>query len=239
MNDFPDWTPEFVRPLLTSLGRNRASRAARRIAFELLLNDRRMQPVYNQFLRRDRKSGDFLYPAKLRKRNQSLEMAQLAALREVLCVVINAAGDRISVSKLEQLHRANQRWGTLATQLRELAHDMHSALEFGLLGFDDRKSKALGARDGIALLHVANWLDHQISALRRPGDPLIVKRLRGDPVARGVQIMISIKMKEQFGDRLDGTAATLTSIALATAATPRISRSALAKRKAPKKRTAR
>jgi hypothetical protein len=181
MIELPNWTPEFVRPLLGELDRNPACIGERRVALDRLANDKRMRSVYDEFLRHDRKSDKFLYPAKIRKRDQLDDAAQLTALREVLCVVMSAAGDRMSVSKLEQLRDAKRRWGDLAVQLRGLAHDIGMAMESGLLGFNDPQSKTLGARDVIALYHIANWLDHQTTALRRPGDPLIVKRHRGDP----------------------------------------------------------
>jgi hypothetical protein len=85
MINLPDWTPEYVRPLLTQLDRNRACSGDRRVAFERLVNNKRMKSAYEQFFRRDRKTGAFLYPAKTRKRNQTYQDAQLAALREVLC----------------------------------------------------------------------------------------------------------------------------------------------------------
>ena len=58
---------------------------------------------------------------------------------------------------------------------------------------------------------------------RRRDDPLIVDRNRGDPIVRGVQIIIGVKLEEQFADRLDGTGATLASVALGTETSPRVS----------------
>jgi hypothetical protein len=239
MITLPDWTPTFVRPLLKQLDLNPACKGQRRIAFERLVNDKRMHAVYDQFSRRDRKSDTFLYPAKKRAHKQTFEQAQLAALRQVLQVTISAAGDRVSVSKLEQLDDARERWGELASQLRALARDLDLAIDLGQLGLDDRKSRRQAERDIIGLIHVANWLDCQTLTLRPPEDPLIVRRNRGDPVVRGVQILVSRTFKEQFGVRLDGTAATLASVALGAKASARVSRSALTAKKPEKKRTAR
>jgi hypothetical protein len=104
--------------------------------------------------------------------------------------------------------------------------------------YDSGLSEAVARHDAQALMRVANWMDHLTSSARRPGDPLIVKRHRGDPIARGVQITIGVKLEEQFGERLDGTAATLTSVALGVEASARASQSALTKRKSPKRRSA-
>ena len=64
---------------------------------------------------------------------------------------------------------------------------------------------------------------------------MLVKKVRGDPVARGVQILTATKLEKLFGKRLDGTAATLASVALGVKASARASRSALSKTKPSKK----
>ncbi|MET4218174.1 hypothetical protein ABIB00_003391 [Bradyrhizobium sp. LB14.3] len=235
----PGWIPELVRPILELMSANPACTGQRRPVFDRLLEDPRMQPVFNEFLRRDRETGDFLYPAKFRNSNQSSEDAQVAAIREVLQLAISAASDRISVSKTEQIDEAGQRWSDQAAQLRIIAHDMALEAELGMLELDDPATPALSSRDVLALLRVAKWLEHLKSGLRRPDDPLMVDRHRGDPIVRGVQIMIGVKLAEQFGERLDGTAATLTSVALDVETTPRTSRSALTEPKLQKRRSAR
>jgi hypothetical protein len=115
---------------------------------------------------------------------------------------------------------------------------MALAAELGMLKLDDPATPALSSRDLLALLRVAKWLEHLKSGLRRPDDPLTVDRHRGDPIVRGVQIMIGVKLAEQFGERLDGTAATLTRVALDAETTPRTSRSALTEPKLQKRRSA-
>jgi hypothetical protein len=233
--NLPDWTPVFLQPLLERMDRHPSCSGHRRAVFERLVTDPKMRMVYDEFVRRDRKTGEFLHRAKNRADEQSVEDAQMSAIREVLQLTVSAASDRISVSKLEQIEEAQQRWGNIATRLRELAHDMELAAKLEMLGLDDPVSKALGMQDLQTLRRVAKWVDHLTSAVRRPGDPLIVRRHRGDPIVRGVQIMISIKLEEQFGERLDGTAATLTSVALGAETTPRVSRSALTERNSTKK----
>lgn len=233
----PSWIPELVRPILELMSANPACTGRRRPVFDRLLEDPRMQPVFNEFLRRDRETGDFLYPAKFRNSEQSSEDAQVTAIREVLQLTISAASDRISVSKIEQIDEAGQRWSDQAAQLRIIAHDMALEAELGMLELDPA-TPALSSRDVLALLRVAKWLEHLKSGLRRPDDPLMVDRHRGDPIVRGVQIMIGVKLAEQFGERLDGTAATLTSVALHVETTPRTSRSALTEPKLQKRRSA-
>jgi hypothetical protein len=230
--NLPKWVPEPVKPLLEQLNTNSACRGRRRPIFDRLAEDQRMRPVYYElFVRRDRETGDFLYPAKSQNSNQSAEDAQVAAIREVLLATINAASDRLSVSKVEEIEDAKRRWGDDATRLRALAHDMGLAAELEMLGFDDPVSQFLAKQDLQALQRVANWLEHLKSSVRPPDDPLVVHRHRGDPIVRAVQITIGGVIEEQFGERLDGTAANLTRVALDVETSPRVSRSALAERK--------
>jgi hypothetical protein len=233
----PDWTPQDIKPILEDMG-NRPLLPGRRVVFERLVNDPRMRHVYTEWLKHDRETGAFRYPAQSSSAELAPHLNQLRAIREVLQLVITAASDQISVTKFENIEEAKGRWRSHAELLRDLAHDLELAAEHGLLGMDDALSRELGSRDIEAVRRVANWLEQLTTAMRRPDDPLVVDRDSGDPVARGVQIMIGIKMEEQFGERLDGTAATLASIALATKTTARVSRSALARKKALKKRTA-
>jgi hypothetical protein len=226
----PNWTPEPVKPILEEMDRHPLSSGPRRAIFERLVTDEQMRNVYGVLFRLDRKAGGFFHPARNIANGQSAEEAQSAAIREVLRLVVTAAGDRIAVTKPEQVEQARLRWLDDVGRLRALAHDLNLAAELGMLGLGDSESRAAISRDAPALLRVANWLEHLTSALRQPDDPLMVGRFRGDPIMRGVTIMIGVKMKEQFGDRLAGTTATLASVALATETSPRVSRSALGSR---------
>ena len=196
-----------------------------------------MQPVYHEFLRRSRETGTFLHPAQNRTCDQSPEDAQINAISEVIQVTINAASDCISVSKIEQVEEAKQRWEDDGKRLCIIARDISLAAELGMLGFDDPQSRSMAFHDAEVLRRVANWLDVLRSSTRRRDDPLIVDRNRGDPIVRGVQIIIGVKLEEQFADRLDGTGATLASVALGTETSPRVSRSALTDRKSSKRRS--
>jgi hypothetical protein len=231
MTQFPDWTPQSVRPILEELDVHPRNVGPRRTVFDRLLTDPRMRDVYDEFLRRNRQTGGFFNPCSETSEGQPAEEAQLGAIRQVLQLVVSAGADRMSVSKIEEIEAAKLRWGDDVKRLRLLAHDLDLAAELGALGIDDCASKAQASQDGDTLRRVANWLDYLTSKTRRPGDPLIVERHRGDPIVRGVQTMISVKLEEQFGSRFDGTAATLTSVALGAETTPRVSRSALAGKK--------
>jgi hypothetical protein len=232
----PEWTPELVKPVLQEIDCQQLL-PGRRAVFERLVNDPRMRHVYTEWLKRDRETGSFHRPARHSSSESSSAAAQVSAIREVLRLTISAASDQISVTKPGQIEEAKLRWLGHAKLLRDLAHDLELAAEHGQFGMNDPLSREIGSHDIEAVRRIANWLEHLTTATRHPDDPLMVDRDSGDPVARGVQIMIGIKMEEQFGERLDGTAATLTSIALATKTTPRVSRSALTRKKAPKKRT--
>jgi len=228
MIDFPDWTPKLVKPILEELYDHPRTSGPRRAVLDRLLTDPRMRVVYDEFLRRDRKTGNFLNRLLSSLEGRSVEEAQLAAIREILQLVVSAAGDKIAVSKIEEIEAAKLRWHDDAKRLRLLAHDIELAAELGMLGIDDTESRVLALQDVELARRLANWLEHLTSAMRRPDDPLIAERHRGDPIVRGVQIMISVKLEETFGERFDGTAATLTSVALGAETSPRVSRSALA-----------
>lgn len=232
MMELPGWTPEPVKPILEELDQHPRTSGPRRAVMDRLLSDPRMQVVYDEFLRRNRQTGTFFHPCRNLVDGRSIEEAQLAAVRELLQLVTSAAGDRITVSKIEEIEAAKLRWGDDAKRLRLLAHDLELAAELGALGISDAASQLQALQDAQMARRLANWLEHLTSAMRRPDDPLIVERHRGDPIVRGVQIMISVKLDELFGDGFHGTAATLTSVALGAETTPRVSRSALAGKKA-------
>ncbi len=157
--DLPNWIPEPVRPLLKQLDANPACSGRRRPVFDRLLKNPRMRPVYGVFLQMNRGTGNYRYAAKNRGSDQSTEEAQVSAIREVLQVTISAASDFITVSKIEQIEEAKQRWDDDATRLRVLAHDMDLAAELGRLGLDDHASRTLALHDSQTLRRVANWLD--------------------------------------------------------------------------------
>jgi hypothetical protein len=79
-----------------------------------------MRVVYDEFLRRDRKTGNFFNSARSSSEGRSAEEAQLAAIQEILQLVLSAAGDKIAVSKIEEIEAAKLRWQDDAKRLRLL-----------------------------------------------------------------------------------------------------------------------
>jgi hypothetical protein len=178
-----------------------------------------------------------MYPA-LQRHSPSLRStndAQFTALGEIFHFAFTATRDRMMVTKPAEILRNKKNLLENAKRLRILANDLDLARSKGQFGVANSQSKTLAEADVLALRHVANWLEHVANALRRPGDPLMVTKHRGDPVVRGVQILIATKLDELFGNRLDGTAATFASVALGIRTSARVSRSALSKRKSSKK----
>src|SRR6202035_670048 len=57
--NFPGWTPELVRPILEQMHAHPACSGPRRPVFERVLDDPRMRPVYDEFLRRTESRGSF------------------------------------------------------------------------------------------------------------------------------------------------------------------------------------
>ncbi|MFT4115983.1 hypothetical protein [Bradyrhizobium sp.] len=231
----PAWIPDLLKPVLEEI-KSAACVSRHRFIFDRLLNDSRMRPVYQEFVRRDRKTGRFLNAARARP-DQSDDEAQIAAVREIIQLAISAASDRISVSKLSEIEAAKLNWRSHATLLRTIARDITLAIEFGSLGFDDPVSRDIARPDVDALNRVANWFDQLATTARQHGDPLVVDRHRGNPTVRGVQTLIGLALEERFGEALNGTAATITSVALDARTTPRSSRSALTKKTTKKKQT--
>jgi hypothetical protein len=232
----PTWVPEFVQELFQE-----AERAdlppEQRLILERLATDTRMQHVWSYLLRRDRGSGEFVHPALSRdgQRLPSEDKRQLSALGELFHFLFCAARDKMMVTKAEQVLQNKEYLLDNANRLRNLANDLVLARSRGMFGVSDPLSQMIADRDVQALVHVANWLEGLTTAARSPDDPMIVAKHRGDPVARGVQILAAVKLEELFGSRLDGTASTLASVALGVKTSARASRSALSTPKPSKK----
>jgi hypothetical protein len=231
----PPWVPQGVRKLIQEAVKAELPPEHRSI-IERLATDKRMQFVWSEFLRRDRRSGQFVHPAVAfkGKRFPSIDDRQHSAVGEVFHFVFTAARDKMMVTKLEEVLRNKEHLLENANRLLMLANDLELAQSRGMLGVADPQSRKIANRDIVALRHVAGWLEGLTRASRRPDDPLIVKKLRGDPIVKGVQILTAMKLKELFGNRLDGTAATLASVAVGVKSSARASRSALTKGKSPK-----
>jgi hypothetical protein len=208
-----------------------------RAILKRMRTDHRMKKVWALLLSRKRPSREFAYPARPCNStgSKSADEMQFDALRELFHFVFCAARDQMTVSKLIELQQSKEHLAKTAQTLRAVANDLDLAAETGQLGVASAQEKLLAAHNSLSLRRVAGWLDQLSTAHRRPGDPMIVERHRGDSVVRGVQILIAVKMEELFGDRLEGTTATLTSVALGKEATAKTTRSAFKKQKSKKK----
>jgi hypothetical protein len=232
----PTWIPEAVRKLIQELEQSDLPPEQRSI-LKPLATDKRMQNVWGVLLSRDRTSGQFVYPA-LRRGDRPLssgDVYQHSALSELFHFVFIAARDKMMVTKPEEVVRHKKELLDNANRLRMLANDLDLSRIRGMFGVADPLSEMLAERDALALRHVANWLEHLTRAPRPADDPLMIKRHRGNPVARGIQILTATKLEELFGNRLDGTAATLASVATGIRTSGRASRSALTREKSSKK----
>ncbi|WP_287987153.1 hypothetical protein [Acidiphilium sp.] len=171
-----------------------------------LLTSAKMPDVWTELQRKDRKSGRYLHPAIGIEPNRYRDEHELqqAALGETLCFAYCAARDRVSVSKMCEVEAKRTELKTIADALRECAEQIQHEKNLGLTV----------STPPSAPLTTAEYYVEQILNLRGASDPLVVKNHRGDPVTRGVQIVIAAFLKDRFGDRLDRTAATLTAVAL-------------------------
>lgn len=191
-----------------------------------LLTSPKMKDVWNELRRRDRQHGRFLHGAigLDESRYGSKEEMQEAALGELLCFVYCAARDRVSVCKLEEAKAKKAEIEERANNLKKYATEINGSY-FGNV------QKPASIKD---LLESAEFYMTQAQEIRGLNDPLIVKNNRGDPVTRGVQIVVAAFLLERFGDRLDRTAATLTAVALGlkpNEVSERVSRSAFSGQK--------
>lgn len=229
----PPWAPEPIRNLIRELEQSDLA-DGHHTTLERMASDTRMEHVWRLLLSRDRKSGGFAYPA-LRRDDRPLLVGddlQFSAIREIFYFVFKARRDEMKASKIEEVFQNKTHLLENAARLRTLADDLDLARTREMFGVVDANSKALAERDVASLRNVANWLEHLTTAMRGPDDPLIIQKHRGDPQERGIKILTARKMKELFGDRLDGTAATLASVALGIkTSSARASRSALSKLK--------
>jgi hypothetical protein len=182
-----------------------------------------MKNVWRELTKRDRTSGQFSYPAKSCPDKPLLTQDDLQrlALRELFNAAFCSARDGISTCTLDQAMARRREMMARATFLRECA--------------EMRRQDVLGgpvaAADAAAVDRVAEWFEAISKDIRSIGDPLSVQRERGDPTANGVAVIIGFWLSERFGQRFDGIAATLSSVALGKQASPRAVRSALARTK--------
>jgi hypothetical protein len=189
-----------------------------------LATDTRMKTVWGELTRQDRKTGAFVhaarYPASLPVAN---DPTQDIALGETLFLAFRFALDRVAVSKESENAANRAKLAGKAARLRDMADEL---AEDGQVSADDIE----------ALRRAANRYEVAASEIRKLDDALTIQNERGDRVERGVQTTLAGFFHQRFGNRLDGTAATLASVALGgQGLSPRASRSAFSRRKRIKK----
>jgi hypothetical protein len=222
----PDWLPTSVARQ-ARLIEARCLSAKQRAILRRLATDPRMRGVWGQLTCRERQGGGFLHPAQfkvvrcLEKSVFTKDQIQQEALSELLDCVFTAANDEVQVSKPGDGAYLKAKLLEKARMLREIADDMTAI----------NSAYPLAAADAAALRRVAGWHEDGAARLRPPSDPLTIRHDRGDRVVRGVQIIIAAWLRENFRKSLDGTAATLASVALGKKASPRVTRSAFSSQK--------
>lgn len=190
-----------------------------------LATDTRMKTVWGELTRQDRKTGAFVhtarYPASLPVPNH--QTPQDFALEQTVFLAFRFALDKVAVSK-ESENEANRAELTgKAARLRDMADEL-------------AEDGYVSANDIQAMRRAANRYEAAASDIRKPDDFLTIQNERGDRVERGVQTTLAGFFHHRFGNRLDGTAATLASVALGSQGlSPRASRSAFLRRKRTKK----
>ncbi len=148
MGELPDWIPELIKPILEALDQHPRTSGPRREVMDRLKADSRMGVVYDEFLRRNRQTGGFYHPCRGLSEASSAEEAQSAAIRDLLQLVISAAGDRITVSKIEEIEEAAKlRWANAPIVIdrngRILAgHARYKAAEY--LGMTNAQQAPIG-----------------------------------------------------------------------------------------------
>lgn len=227
----PEWLPNQISYIFRSLNLSDGQMigAATRLA-----NDQRMRAVWNELLRKDRRTGEYCRAAKPRSGPSPLtkEENQLFAIQDVIRFTLTAVRDERVVTRPEDIEQSRAHLNSKSDQLVILTNDLRLAIERGQLGIADAPARELAGEHLTALLHVADWLRNLALALRGPDDPMTVQRVRGNPLVKGVQITLASLCTELFGSRLDRTVATIASVAVGGNAKRGAARSALTRRSA-------
>lgn len=205
----PAWTPEAVVNAIKWIA-SRPLQPDHADVLTRLATDPRMRGVWRELARSNEDDSGFFHAARppARARPRSVVDAQADALGETFHFVWCVASERKAVSKPGQVEAERERLLHRASVIREAAGHPAQAAEAD------------------ALRRAADRYEAAAAKLRGADDPMMIKNNRGDPVVRGVQVLITAFLLERFGSRLDGTAAILAGVALGATTTPRAGRSA-------------
>ena len=206
-----------VKKIATAPLSNDQAEVLRRLATEP-----RMATVWKELARCSRETGDFLHPALREDGTRETEQgAQDKALAETLFQAFCAATQRVSVAKIEELELKKDELRREASFLRTIAERLITS----------HPGNAAAVAEAESIKRTAARWDDAITQIRGASDPLTISNDRGDRTVRGVQILIASFLQWQFGDSMDGTAATLTGVGLGIPTpSPKASQSALSRR---------
>ena len=225
-----DTTAEILLPGLPEWAHSRVAKEAARLytaklqpnqraIVHRLITDKRMRHVWKELSSRSRVTGEFVHCGRppygiQHPLSATPEQVQADAIAQVLVFTFRVVVHPryFEVLKPSDITKMRKRLVAEASMLRRLANT--------------------GSADDAALRRVAEQRERVAADLPTLDHPRVIQNDRGDRTARGVQIRIAELLKEHFGERLDGTAATLTAVALgAGRRSGRVSRSAFSKAK--------
>jgi hypothetical protein len=211
----PRWTPPSVGWMIGKLGAEQLPPNAADVLTRLI-TDARMQNVWKALQARKRPSREYVHPAiqPPHAPQRDADGRQAAALAETFHFVFCAARDQMKVSKHEESEQRRAEVLSEAALFRKTA-------------------QMIPSEDAETFVRTAEKWTAAANNIRGADDPLTVLNDRGDRLARGVQIIIVAFLRDRFGNRLDGTAATLTAVALglkSSEVSERVSRSAFSGR---------
>lgn len=222
LSGVPPWARAKVAQAINDLRRAGLQTRQAGIVSRLAL-DPRMRKVWKELTERHRGSGEFVFPAQPLYGYMPIgspEDIQGDALARVISLTFRVVvhPSYSSVLKPSDVAKARKRLLSEATMLRRLAGTATGSPE-----------------DAAALWRVAELQERGATDLPTQARPRVVNKDRGDRMERGVQIAIARMLMQQFGARLDNTAATLTVVALGIRRrSNRVARSALSPAKQPR-----
>jgi hypothetical protein len=206
-----------------------------------LLTDPRMDDVWEQFTRRNRRGRtQFFYPAICHPGDRTLdaEGAQHRALCLLVMQAFNSARDKRCATPIEEVEEVQRDLLTDAATLRRIADETaESALKAGtsVRAHTDMRQVAMHIQ---ALRNVAAWREADARHLRDSDDPSTTKYNRADPLIDGVQNDIAAFLQENFGNPMSQQAVIVAAVALGRDNVPsgRGSRSAVLRAKSARKK---
>lgn len=167
-----------------------------------LLSHPEMNLVWAGLLRRNRDTRKLLYPAKLGESSSgSQEIDQCRAMQRLLFISLDAFEHPRRVWKLDELNEQTKRVMEDLTVLRRMTaayqaeHDSQSST-----------AHVAGAEE------VGAWHQRRLSKFPCAGDPMLVKRYRGNPFTKGIEVTLVEFFKEHFGHTMERTAMTIAAV---------------------------